>query len=64
LPISRLCQPSPRRRRRPAPDAALLRLADLVNTIDPKLAAAAFGMNPESVTFYLAVTSPLLPANG
>jgi hypothetical protein len=30
------------------------RLADLVNTIDPKLVAAAFGMNPEGVTFYLA----------
>jgi hypothetical protein len=30
------------------------RLADLVNTIDPKLVAAAFGMNPEGVMFYLA----------
>jgi integrase len=30
------------------------RLADLVNTIDPKLVAAAFGMKPESVMFYLA----------
>jgi hypothetical protein len=29
------------------------RLADLVNTAGPKL-AATFGMNPESVTFYLA----------
>jgi hypothetical protein len=29
------------------------RLADLVNTIDPKL-AAAFGMKPESVMYYLA----------
>jgi len=28
------------------------RLADLVNTIDPKLVAAAFGMNPEGVMFY------------
>jgi hypothetical protein len=30
------------------------RLADLVNTMDPKLVAAAFGMKPESVMFYLA----------
>jgi integrase len=30
------------------------RLADLVNTLDPKLVAAAFGMKPESVMFYLA----------
>jgi hypothetical protein len=30
------------------------RLASLVNTIDPKLVAAAFGMNPEGVMFYLA----------
>lgn len=30
------------------------RLADLVNTIDPKLVAAAFGMNPEGAMFYLA----------
>jgi site-specific recombinase XerD len=30
------------------------RLADLVNTIDPKLVAAAFGMKPESVMYYLA----------
>ena len=30
------------------------RLADLVNTIDPKLVAAAFGMNPEGVMIYLA----------
>lgn len=29
------------------------RLADLVNTMDPKLVAAAFGMNPEGVMFYL-----------
>jgi hypothetical protein len=29
------------------------RLADLVNTIDPKLVAAAFGMDPEGVTFYV-----------
>jgi integrase len=40
------------------------RLAELVNTIDPKLVAAAFGMNPEGVTFYLAdhVDSARLPA--
>lgn len=30
------------------------RLADLVNALDPKLVAAAFGMKPESVMFYLA----------
>jgi site-specific recombinase XerD len=30
------------------------RLADLVNTLDPKLVAAAFGMKPEGVMFYLA----------
>ena len=30
------------------------RLADLVNTLDPKLVAAAFGMNPEGVLIYLA----------
>jgi integrase len=30
------------------------RLADLVNTMDPKLVAAAFGMRPEGVMFYLA----------
>ena len=29
-------------------------LADLVNTLDPKLVVAAFGMKPESVMFYLA----------
>jgi site-specific recombinase XerD len=30
------------------------RLADLVNVMDPKLVAAAFGMNPEGVLIYLA----------
>lgn len=30
------------------------RLADLVNTMDPKIVAAAFGMRPEGVMFYLA----------
>ncbi len=30
------------------------RPADLVNTMDPKLVAAAFGMNPEGVMIYLA----------
>jgi hypothetical protein len=29
------------------------RLADPVNTMDPKLVAAAFGINPESVMIYL-----------
>jgi site-specific recombinase XerD len=40
------------------------RLADLVNTTDPKLVAAAFGMNPEGVMFYLAdhVDDSRLPA--
>jgi hypothetical protein len=40
------------------------RLADLVNTIDPKLVAAAFGMKPESVMYYLAdcVDEPRLAA--
>ncbi|WUH98748.1 hypothetical protein OHR68_35400 [Spirillospora sp. NBC_00431] len=30
------------------------RLVDLVNTMDPKLVAAAFGMDPEDVMIYLA----------
>lgn len=30
------------------------RLAGLVNTMDPKLVAAAFGMHPEGVMIYLA----------
>ncbi|MFG2951912.1 hypothetical protein [Streptomyces adustus] len=30
------------------------RLADLVNTLDPKLVAATFGMDPEGVMIYLA----------
>ena len=40
------------------------RLADLVNTTGPKLAAAAFGMRPEGVMFYLAdhVDEPRLAA--
>jgi len=40
------------------------RLADLVNTMDPKLVAAAFGMKPEGVMFYLAdhVDAGRLPA--
>lgn len=39
-------------------------LADPVNTIDPKLVAAAFGMKPESVMYYLAdyVDEPRLAA--
>ena len=39
------------------------RLADLVNMMDPKLVAAAFGMNPEGVMLYLAdhVDSARLP---
>jgi integrase len=41
------------------------RLADLVNTMDPKLVAAAFGMNPEGVMIYLAdhVDAGRLPAH-
>jgi hypothetical protein len=40
------------------------RLVDLVNTIDPKLVAAAFGMDPEGVMIYLAdhVHDGLLPS--
>jgi hypothetical protein len=40
------------------------RLAALVNTIDPKLVAAAFGMNTQGVTFYLAdhIDDARLPA--
>jgi hypothetical protein len=30
------------------------RLVDMVNTMDPKLVAAAFGMDPEGVMIYLA----------
>jgi hypothetical protein len=30
------------------------RLVGLVNTMDPKLVAAAFGMNPEGAMIYLA----------
>jgi hypothetical protein len=30
------------------------RLADLVNTMDPKLVAEAFGMRPEGAMIYLA----------
>jgi hypothetical protein len=41
------------------------RLAELANTIDPKLIAAAFGMNTEGVMFYLAdnVNARRLPAS-
>ncbi|HYB39971.1 MAG TPA: hypothetical protein VEF72_32470 [Mycobacterium sp.] len=30
------------------------RLADMVNTLDPKLVATAFGMTPEAAMIYLA----------
>jgi hypothetical protein len=30
------------------------RLVDLVNTLDPKLVAAAFGMDPQATLIYLA----------
>jgi hypothetical protein len=38
---------------------------DLVNTTDPKLVAAAFGMDPEGVMIYLAdrVHDGLLPSD-
>ena len=49
-----LPQPRPGPLRRPAPLLRSTRLADLVNTMDPKLVAAAFGMNPEGVMIYLA----------
>lgn len=38
----------------PAKMLRTTRLADLVNTIDPKLVAAAFGMRPEGAMIYLA----------
>jgi site-specific recombinase XerD len=39
------------------------RLADLVNTVDPKVVAGTFGMNPEGVMIYLAdhVSEQYLP---
>ncbi len=42
------------------------RLVDLVNTMDAKLVAAAFGMDPEGVMIYLTdrVHDSLLPSNG
>jgi hypothetical protein len=42
------------------------RLVDLVNTMDPKLVAAMFGMDPEGVMIYLAdrVDPGLLPGSG
>jgi hypothetical protein len=41
------------------------RLVDLVNTMDPKLVAAAFGMDPQAALIYLAdhVDSVRMPAN-
>lgn len=38
----------------PAHRLRVTRLADLVNTMDPKLVAAVFGMKPEGVLIYLA----------
>jgi hypothetical protein len=40
------------------------RLVDLVNTMDPKLVAAAFGMDPQATLIYLAhrVDEGRLPA--
>ena len=48
----------------PARTVRCTRLAALVNTIDPKLVASAFGMNTRGVTFYLAdrVDNTRLPA--
>jgi hypothetical protein len=40
------------------------RLADLVNAMDPKLVAAAFGTNPEGAMFYLADHVDPSPASG
>jgi hypothetical protein len=51
--LDRLPQP-PARRWRLGACAARHRLIDLVNTIDAKLVAAAFGMNREGVLPYLA----------
>ncbi|MBZ6132118.1 hypothetical protein ACFUMJ_34465 [Streptomyces olivaceus] len=41
------------------------RLVDLVNTMDPKLAAAVFGMTAESTLIYLAdhIDEGRLPAS-
>jgi hypothetical protein len=49
----------------PARTIRCTRLADLVNTLDPKLVAAAFGMNPEGVMIYIAdhVDADRLPAH-
>ncbi|MEC4576638.1 hypothetical protein [Streptomyces virginiae] len=40
------------------------RLVDMVNTVDPKLVAAAFGMDPQATLIYLAdhVDEGRLPA--
>jgi len=43
-------------------------LAELVNTMDPTMVAAAFGMNPQGVKFYLTdhvddVGLPATPSN-
>ncbi|MER6398765.1 hypothetical protein ABT263_22345 [Kitasatospora sp. NPDC001603] len=38
----------------PPPDVRSTRLVDLANTVDPKLVAAAFGMDPTATLIYLA----------
>lgn len=41
------------------------RLVELVNTLDPKLVAAAFGMDPQAALIYLAdrIDEGRLPAS-
>ena len=52
--ISRLCQPRLDPCGIPPRMLRSTRLTDLVNPMDPKLVAAAFGMDAESVMIYLA----------
>jgi hypothetical protein len=62
--IHGLYEPRPGSLRRPARMLRCTRLAGLVSTKDPKLVAAAFGMNPEGVMICLAdrVDEPRLAA--
>ncbi len=46
--------PCPWRLRIPPRMIRSTRLVDLVNTMDPKLVAAAFGMDPQATLIYLA----------
>jgi hypothetical protein len=52
--LGRLYQPRTRPCGVPPRTLRSTRLIDLVNTMDPKLVAAAFGMDAESVMIYLA----------